>query len=178
MKIDVTGSREVLSPEDTRPERVTITIELDSRTDDPAGHLWGLLMAGRLANVLRVYAHGQGVPVENDGDLWDLMTDAGRFANRLDTAVNGLMWAARDTHGKTWGTIANALERPRKSVRNIVERVRDAYARNGYWRDADGLHQSEDPEYARLRAAARASELNNRSARDVIENLTDVDLSE
>ncbi|WP_067491711.1 hypothetical protein [Actinomadura hibisca] len=172
MEITVTGSHEVVSPEDTRPDHVTVTITFTSSTDDPQGHVYGLLLANRLANVLRAYGQGQGVALDEvnpDDDLWDLLTDCGRMGRRLDSVTRALIWVARDTRGQSWNDIANGVAMPRKTVRNIAASVRDEYARRGYWRDARGLHRADDPEYAQQRAEARTRELNARAARDEAE---------
>lgn len=162
MDVKVTALDETpYGPRDTRPSRVRITIDMDA-AEDPAGHVWGLLINDRLGNLLRLYGQGQGVQVDGPGDLWGLLVDAGKVAGHLDEVTAALMWVARDTHGLSWGEIESAFERPRATIRKTVDRVRARQARDGYWRDGAGLHHERDHEAAEMHAAARAAELGTR----------------
>lgn len=158
MEINVTVlDGESAAPADTRPRRWRLTVDVDA-ADDPAGHLWGLALADRFTSVLRLYGQGHDVAPADAGDLWGLLVDGGRVTARMDAVMDALMWAARDTHGRSWGEIANATDQGRKSVRNAVERTRTAYAARGYWRDAHGLHKT-TPEIAQQEAFSRAAQL-------------------
>lgn len=139
------------------PARATITIEIEPG-DDPDGFINGLILRERLDAVLSLVGRGSDA-AETRGDVAHLLVRGRSVSERLDASIEGVMWVARDTLEMTWKEIADAAERPKGSVRSIVERVRRARADQGYWRDAEGLHHSEDVRYAHFRAMARASDL-------------------
>jgi hypothetical protein len=162
MEIQVKATNKTpVAADDTRPSAFRITIDMDGR-EDPAGHIWGLLINDRLESLLRLYGQGRDVQTSSAGDLWGLLVDAGKIVGRLDEVTTALMWAARDTAGMSWGEIESAMEIPRGTIRKTVERTRAANARAGFWRDEAGLHRESDHEAAADRAAARAAELSTR----------------
>lgn len=143
---------------DARPEQWRITADVTA-ADDPHGHLWGLAILDRLAPALRLYGQGEAIAPADREDLRRMLLGGAVLAGRATGALTAAMWAARDTHGWSWGEIASATDQGRKAVRNAVERARAAAAARGYWRDAEGLHHSADPEEAARRGADRAAEL-------------------
>ena len=134
----------------------TITITLDPE-DDPDGHINGLVSRERLEAFLRAYARpgDYGAP----GDAEDARLLLQRFAfvaAMCARRLEGMQLAARDQWGMGWGTIANARESSRSTVKYQITTAREHYAEQGAWYDEDGLHLGTAAgAMAALEAAAR-----------------------
>lgn len=135
-----------------KPGRKTITITVEP-SDDPHGHINGLLLRERLEAFLVVFANASNYPADATAeDIRDLLLRFGYVANATGPRLDGLLLAARDQFGLGWGTIANALDRPRTTVKERIVKLRREHAAMGAYYDADGLHLGDTKRAQELQA--------------------------
>lgn len=127
----------------------SITITLDPETDDPDGHIAGLILRGRLDAFLRAYARpgDLGAPAD-PGDAYALLTAFGFVTAMCTNRLEAMQVAARDQWLMGWGTIAAALESSRSTVKSRIQATRRRFVDSGVWYDPAGIH-AEDPDTAR-----------------------------
>jgi hypothetical protein len=127
---------------DSGERRLTsITIHL-APAEDPDGHLVGLVQRERLAGALTAYARplDYGTAGMSRAEFTVALARVAFVANMLDRRREGMELAARDMHRIGWGTIADAVEAPRSTVRDRITETREVYAEHGAWWDASGVH--------------------------------------
>lgn len=107
---------------------VTITV---SAGDDPIGVLNGLAIKGRLETFLRALGRPGDLSWIADADeMWEALTRVGFVTETGGRVLEGLMVAAREDHGLSYGRIALALDLPRQTVVDRIERTRRARSSN------------------------------------------------
>lgn len=148
--------------EDRTRRAQTITITLDP-SDDPDGHIMGLLVRERLDAFLRCYPRPGDLGSPGDPDDAQILLQRFAFVTGMcSSRLDAMLVAARYQHHLGWGTIATAAELPRSTVRDHILATRDRYADDGIWYDPAGLRRG-TPEEARrandrMDAEARAIE--------------------
>lgn len=126
------------SGQEVRVRTITITIDPE---DDPDGHINGLVSRERLEAFLRAYARPGDYGAPEDAEDARLLLQRFAFvAAMCARRLEGMQLAARDQWGMGWGTIANARESSRSTVKYQITATREQYADQGAWYDAAGLH--------------------------------------
>lgn len=131
-----------------RTSSISITLEPE---DDPDGYIVGLLMNDRLAAFLACFAHTSKFPAEDALDAREVLMRFAYVHYHCRGRMEMLQLAARDQFGLGWGTIANAVEGSRSTVKGQILAARDRSAESGYFWDPAGLHHT-DPATARTAA--------------------------
>ncbi|MFF5265123.1 hypothetical protein ACFY4C_40085 [Actinomadura viridis] len=131
------------------PGRTRIIIGLDE-ADDPSGVLYEALIRGRLETLLTVLGRPANGGVSTEQELKDTLWDFAFMAYTSGARLDDLLLRARDQYGLGWGTIATLADRPRSTIKDRITSTRRAYAAEGQWYDATGLHFGEQDKAERI----------------------------
>jgi hypothetical protein len=137
-----------LADKTRRPSKIEITLEPD---DDPDGYIVGLLMQERLGDFLSCFANTRRFPAADKLEAREVLMHFAYVASHCAGRLEMLQLAARYQFGLGWGTIANAVEGSRSTVRDQILAARERAADRGWWWDDGGLNHS-DPATARTAA--------------------------